>query len=133
VKISAKQYAQVLYDLTEKKDDQLIDDVVLKFAKELSVNNQLNLLENIIEKFNVIWNEHNRIAEAEVVSREKLSSELIAKLNSFIKDKYSAKEVVLKNIVDEKIKGGIIMKVGDELIDGSIKKKMALLREDLKK
>ena len=41
------------------------------------------------------------------------------------------KTVVLKPKVDPKIIGGIIIRVGDKLIDGSIRSKLAALRKDL--
>ncbi len=133
MKISAKQYAQVLHDLTEEKDSQVVDGVVLKFAKELSVNNQLGLTENIIENFNEIWNRQNGIIEAEVMSARELGSSQIDKVESYVKERYGAKKVVLKNKIDKNLKGGIIIKVGDEVIDGSVRKKLALLKESLRK
>jgi len=133
MKVSAKQYAWTLYDLTVGKKEADIDSVIIKFSKELSANNQLNLLENIIEKFNIIWNERNGIVEAEIVSAEGLDDELVEKIKSFVMKKYEAKQVVLNNRVDKSLKGGIIIKVGDEVIDGSVKKKMVLLKESLRK
>jgi len=37
--------------------------------------------------------------------------------------------VILKNIIDESIKGGVILRVGDEILDGSIAGRL----NDLKK
>lgn len=143
MKITAKQYAQALHDLTEEKDSQAVDGVVSKFAKELSANNQLGLLENIIEKFNEIWNKRNGIVEAEIISARELESSQVSKAESYIKEKYGARKVVLsakggfayggKNRIDKSLKGGIIIKVGDEVIDGSVKKKLVLLKESLRK
>ena len=50
-----------------------------------------------------------------------------------MKKKYQAKEVVLKNIVDENIKGGMIVRVGDEVMDGSIAGKLGELKKILVK
>ncbi len=120
MKISTIQYAKSLFELTAEKSHQEIDGAVSSFAKFLQKNRQMKLAGKIIEKFGKIYNKKNGIVEAEIISREKLSSDLLAKLNNFIKNKYLAKEVILNNIVDEKIKGGITIKVGDEVVDGSV-------------
>ena len=47
---------------------------------------------------------------------------------SYVKNKYSAKEVIIKNTVSEKIKGGVVIKVGDEILDGSVERKLKELK-----
>ena len=131
MKISVNQYAKSLFELTAEKSEQDVDGVVLNFAKFLQKNRQMKLAGKIIEKFRKIYNKKNGIVEAEIISREKLSGELIAKLNNFIKSKYSAKEVILNNIIDEKIGGGVVIRIGDEVVDGSVGGKLAELRKCL--
>ena len=50
-----------------------------------------------------------------------------------MKEKYKAKEVVIKNKIDENIKGGIIIKVGDEIVDASISGKLRSFKSSLDK
>ncbi|MCD6149492.1 ATP synthase F1 subunit delta [bacterium] len=133
MKISAKQYAQALYDLTGGKSEADVGGVIIKFAEELKRGGQLKLTNKIIEKFNEIWNEQNGIIEAEVVSARGLESYQVCKAENYIKEKYKAKKVVLKNRVDGNIKGGIIIKVGDEIMDGSVAGKLRKLKENLRK
>ena len=143
MKVSPKQYAQALCDLTKGKDKQVINSVVSKFAKELSVNNQLNLLDNIIKKFSGIWNERNGIVEAEIVSARELENSQVSKVKNYIKKKYNVKKVVLsakggfayvgQNKIDKSLKGGIIIKVGDEVIDGSVARRLRELKAGLLK
>jgi len=133
MKVSAKQYAQALYDLTGGKSEVDVSGLIIKFAEELKKGGQLKSTDEIIEKFNEIWNEQNGIIEAEVVSARELENSQACKTKSYIKEKYKAKKVVLKNIVDENIKGGIIIKVGDEIMDGSVAGKLRKLKESLRK
>ncbi len=51
----------------------------------------------------------------------------------FIKGKYSAKEVAIRNILDENIGGGMIIRVGDEVLDGGIARQLEELRNNLAK
>jgi F-type H+-transporting ATPase subunit delta len=131
MKITPAQYAKTLFGLTEDQSPKEIDAVVASFAKLLNQNRQLKLAPKVMAKFNEIWNEKNGIVEAEVISREKLSSQLVNKLNSFIGDKYKAKKVVLNEVIDEKIQGGIVIKVGDEVMDGSVQAQLNNLRNIL--
>ena len=132
MKISTIQYSKSLYELTAGKSRQEIDNIIVSFAKMLMKNNQLKMAGKIIEKFNGIYNQKNGIVEADITSREKLSSELAGKLEKFVKEKYQAKEVVIKNKIDESIKGGIIIKVGDEIVDASLKNHLNNLSKLLK-
>jgi F-type H+-transporting ATPase subunit delta len=128
MKITPNQYAKTLYELTQEKSQSEIGNVVSEFANLLTKKNQTKLLPKIIEKFTTIWNKENGIVEAEVISREKLSSLLVDNLIRFVKDKYKAKEVLINNIVNESLKGGIIIRVGDEVMDGSVDRQLRTLR-----
>jgi len=105
--------------------------VVSNFIKELDKNGQMKMADGIVKKFQEIHNAENGIVEAEVITKEKISESLDNKIKQFVKEKYSAKEVVLKNIIDENVKGGIIIRVGDEVMDGSIKRQLEELKNSL--
>ncbi len=81
--------------------------------------------------------------EAEITSHEELHTELRNKVSKYIKEKYlsatlrvakqagQAKEVILHNIIDEKVKGGIIIRVGDEILDSSVLRQLQELKNNL--
>ena len=131
MKITATQYAKALYVTTADKSEKEIADLISNLAKVLIKNRQMKLFSKITKKFGEIWNQEKGIVEAEITSREELHTELRNKISKYIKEKYRAKEVILKNIVDEKIKGGIIIRVGDEILDGSVKRQLQELKNNL--
>lgn len=131
MKITVNQYANGLYELTTGKSKREINDVIANFIKTLQKNRQLKLAEEIIAKFNEIYNQENGIVEAEVVSHEVLCNSLLIKASNYISNKYKAKEVVLNNKVDSNIKGGIVIKVGDKILNGSVAKQISNLRNTL--
>ena len=45
----------------------------------------------------------------------------------------SDKEIITNNIIDKNIKGGIIIKVGDEVLDGSVSAQLKRLEKELVK
>lgn len=132
MKVSTIQYSKLLYELTAGKSRQNIDNIIVKFTELLVKNRQIKLAGKIIEKFSEIYNKKNGIVEAEVATARKLESFQVHKIESYIKEKYKAKEVVINNKVDKNIKGGIIIKVGDEIVDVSIKSRLINLNKLLK-
>ena len=133
MRITAKQYAQTLYDLTDGQPKTEIEKSIADFASHIHKNRKLKLAGKIIESFRKIYNKEKNIIEAEVVSRQKLDEAFVKKVKHFVKEKYQAKEVVLKNIIDESVKGGMIIRVGDEIIDGSVKGRLGELKKVLSK
>ena len=133
MKITSTQYARSLYELTAGKSQPEVDAVVANFLKVLQKNNQLKLADQIMERFSEIYNRENGMVEAEVATRYKIQDTMTKQIEDFLKKKYRAKEVVLKNVVDEKIGGGVVIRVGDEIIDGSIANQLKELKNKLSK
>ena len=133
MKISTQQYAKTLLELTENKTEKEISGIVLRFAEVLQKDGQIKNTAKIIEKFSEVFNAKHGIVEASVTSSRELSSDKVYQVEKFIKEKYLAKKVIVKNIVDEKIKGGIIIKVGDEVLDGSVSAQLKKLERELVK
>lgn len=131
MKVSIKQYAQALYELTLGKSEGEVNVAIEKFVKELIKNNQIKSASKIIEKFEEIYNQKNGIVVASVTSANKLESGYMDRIEKYLLDKYKAKEVVLNNEVSPEIKGGIILRVGDEIIDGSVSNQLRSLRARL--
>jgi F-type H+-transporting ATPase subunit delta len=120
MKITSQQYAQTLLELTENKSQEEISAIVQKFAEQLKKDGQLKNADKIMDKFAKLFNTKNGIVEAIVTTAHKMDNGQIEQVEKFIKEKYSAKTVEIENVVDEKIKGGIIVRVEDEVIDGSL-------------
>ena len=131
MRLTVNQYAKALYESVQEKSQSEVDSVVANFLNILQKNGQLKLAKKIVEKFSAIWNKQNEIVEATITSREKLDAETLQKIEKFVAEKYSARKVVLDNKIDEKIRGGIIIKIGDELLDASVERRLADLRNSL--
>ena len=131
MKITNTQYATALYESVKGKSQKEIDVAVSNFVKVLEKNNQVKDAKNIISKFSEIWNVKEGIVEAEVTSREKLDRELRDAIEKYIKKKYVTKNVEILNKIDPAIKGGIIIKVGDEVMDGSVSGRLLKLKKQL--
>lgn len=133
MKISITQYAKALFELTENKSQEEVLNIVKNFAETLKTEGQLRNTGKIIEKFTEIYNAANGIVEAEVVTASGMEQETRDKVEKLVKEKYQAKEVVIRNVVDNEIKGGIIIRVGDEVMDGSVESQLKKLKNILSK
>jgi len=131
MKITAQQYAKTLLELTENKTEKEISGIALRFIDVLKKGKQMKNALKIIGKFSELYNAKHGIVKATVITKDKIGDEEIKKVESYIKEKYGAKEIVMNNIVDEKIKGGIIIKVGDDIIDASIANQLKKLEKEL--
>lgn len=131
MKISVNQYAKTLLELTDGKTEQEVSDIVEKFADILKKDGQIKNAPRIIEKFSEVFNAKHRIVEVIMTTRQKPENQSIKEVEEFVKKKYDAREVSIKNIIDEKIKGGIIIKVGNEIMDASVGGQLRKLKKVL--
>lgn len=131
MRISAQQYAQTLFDLTDGKSEFEIEKYVADFARYIHRNRKLKLADKIVEQFSKIYNQKNGIVEAEITTRKKIGEAEIKKMKQHILKKYQAIKVVLKNTIDESLKCGFVLKVWDEVVDGSVKGKLNALKKFL--
>ncbi len=131
MKVSNSQYANALYEAAKGKSQSEIDKIVASFVKIMAKNNQVKNSESIIKKFKEVWNKKEGIVEAEVVSREKLNLGMKNEIERYVEKKYKAEKVEIIEKIDKDIKGGIIVKVGDEVMDGSIGKQLQNLKKSL--
>tara|TARA_B100001765_G_C19260382_1_gene230931 strand:- start:147 stop:404 length:258 start_codon:yes stop_codon:yes gene_type:complete len=67
----------------------------------------------------------------EVVSAVVLDAKEEQRIREFV-SKLIQKEVVITTRVDEAILGGVIIQVGDQLLDGSLRSKLEGLRREIK-
>lgn len=131
MKVSPAQYARTLLELTENKTEKEISAVVLRFAEVIKRDGQLKNAKIITEKFSDLYNEKHGIVEAEVITRYKIQDTRYKQIEDFLKAKYEVKEVVVKNVLDESIQGGMIVRVGDEVLDGSVSGQLKKLKKIL--
>ncbi|MFA5318546.1 MAG: ATP synthase F1 subunit delta [Patescibacteria group bacterium] len=131
MKISIKQYAQSLYEVVSESEDSNVQVAIKNFISILKEHRQINKADKIIVEFKKIWNQERGIVEGELVSARELGSNVTELLNSQIIKLLNAEEAQLKNKVDKDILGGFVIKLGDTVIDGSIKNQLNKLKSKL--
>jgi F-type H+-transporting ATPase subunit delta len=110
-----------------------VNPMVIKLVLLLATKGRLALIDDVAEEYQTLVDNYRGIEGtevAEVTTAIALDDEYQLKLAQRITE-IIGKPVVLKSRVDSNIVGGIIIRVGDKLIDGSIRSKLAALRKDL--
>lgn len=92
----------------------------------LAANRRLALLPEIAGLFEQLRAEAERIVKATVTSAQALDAAELAKLHDSLKKRFGS-EVEISTAIDVSLIGGAIIDVGDIVIDGSIKTKLARL------
>lgn len=131
MKITPKQLAQTLFEITDGKSKSEIEKSVAAFARYIYRNRKLKIAGKIVEQFGKIHDREKGVVEAEIATRKKLGEAELRKVRHFVKERYGAKDVVLKNTVDESVKGGFVLRVGDEVVDGSVERRLNELKNVL--
>ena len=133
MKISPKQYALSLYESVKDKSEKEIKQIVGDFVKILIAGGNISKFEKIIAEFNAIWNREQGIVEAEIISANGLDEETRELLEKYIGKLSGAKKVETIEKQDKSLLGGVVLKYGDKILDGSLKAKLNLLKNDMKK
>ena len=101
------------------------------FAKLLVRKRRANLAPQIIEAFRERLNGVRGIAEATVTTAVPLSDEARAAVEEAVRRYTSAETVSLSETVDNTIIGGAVVKIGDRIIDGSVRTRLSTMRRSL--
>ncbi len=117
--------------LSERLGD--IDPEALKLVSMLVAKGKLAMMDDIADEYQRLVDNYHGIEGvevAEVTTATPLDDEDRLRIAQRITDMVG-KPVVLKPKVDSSLIGGVIIRVGDKLIDGSIRSKLAILKKEL--
>jgi F-type H+-transporting ATPase subunit delta len=102
----------------------------LNLAHILVNKGRTGIAVQIAEQFARLVEEHQGIARARAVTAVELSDTDREALSQRLRES-TGRQVVLETEVDPSILGGVVVQIGDRLIDGSTKAKLEALRESL--
>ena len=125
--LSSKAKAELILEICQAK----LDDQGKNFIALLSEQGRLPLIPVIAEIYEEFKAEQEKSVEAEVRTAFELSQEQQQVLIAALKKRLN-REVSLKVVLDKRLIGGVIIRTGDLVIDGSLRGKLAKLAESLK-
>ena len=114
--------------LSERLGD--INPLALNLVYLLATRGGLNMVGDIADEYQRLLDSYRGIERAEVTTAIPLNDEDKQRLAEYL-GAAVGKKIVLKPEVDSKLIGGIVARVGDKLLDGSTRSKLAALKEEL--
>ena len=108
-----------------------LDPVTTKFLGVLARNGRKSELRKIIRSYRRIAADHRGEISAEVLTAHPLKDDQVDALKAQLK-KRAGRDVTLDAQVDPTILGGIVIKLGSEMIDASIRTKLNRLAAAMK-
>jgi len=108
-----------------------VDPEVERFLRMLVERRRIQYIEDIVKMYRELVDEELNIARGEVITAFPLSEEEKKELENVLKE-YLKKEVILDSKVDESIIGGVKIKIGDLVFDGTIKTQLEKFKEIIK-
>src|SRR5947209_3503094 len=108
-----------------------LDPLAANFLGVLARNGRKNQLRPVIRAFRRLASEHRGETTAEVVTARPLNDDQIAQLRAQLRTR-AGRDVNIDATVDPNILGGIVVKLGSQQIDASIRTKLNRLASAMK-
>ena len=107
-----------------------INPLAMNLVCFLVAKNRLSLLDEITTEYDRLVDAQEGREHADVVTAIPLEEEDAGRLRDNLAQ-LTGKEIVLSAEVDSEIVGGLVVRVGDKLIDGSVRTRVQELKESL--
>ncbi len=113
-------------------DKLKLSRVMKSFLLLLFDKGRITFINLINENYQKLADELKGVARASLMSATKLSSEAVEKIRKSL-SKMTGKDIFLELKQDDSLIGGVVTRIGDLILDGSIKTQLFNMKESLKR
>jgi F-type H+-transporting ATPase subunit delta len=106
------------------------DHLVMNLIYQLMTDGTLEMLADIAEEYNRLYDNLNGSVKAQITTAVSLDDIEKLKVSQRL-ERMTGKRVILEAEIDPAIIGGIIIRIGDKLIDGSLRRKLELMNKKM--
>ena len=123
------------FSTAEKEDglDRVVSDadpVILNFLKLLIEKHRMPVLFRIRASYDAMWEEENKLLPVQITSAVELDQQIVSQLGDRIAEQTDRKVDIAAN-VDPDILGGIVVRVGNSVLDASVRNRLEQLRRQV--
>jgi F-type H+-transporting ATPase subunit delta len=124
------------YFSTEEKREGLrkvvtgAEPELTNFLELLAENHRMPLIFRTRRAFDALWEEEHKLLPVDITSAVELDSKLVKSIGDRIGEQ-TGRKVELTSRVDPEILGGIVLRVGNSILDASIKNRLNRLRRQI--
>jgi ATP synthase F1 delta subunit len=106
------------------------EPIFLNFLKLLVENHRMPAIFRIRRAYDALWEEHNKLLPVAVTSAVELDEETVRHIGDSIAEQ-TGRRVELSSSVEPDILGGIVVRVGNQVLDASIRNRLESLRKQV--
>ena len=125
-----KLMIEMVFSVNDKKKI-IVSEEMFKFFKVIASNRRLNILKNVLYSFSNLVKSMNQEVNVKVTSAVPLNENILLQIKGIFSNK-TKKQINIVSYVDKSIIGGIILQIGSNLIDASIKSKILKINNVIK-
>jgi F-type H+-transporting ATPase subunit delta len=123
------------FNTTEKKDGlgrvlEGADPVVANFLSLLIENHRMPAIFRLRREFEVLWEEENKLLPVTITSAVALDEATVKSIGDAI-GRQTGQQVELTSNVDPDVLGGLVVRVGNSILDASIRNRLENLRRSV--
>jgi ATP synthase F1 delta subunit len=126
------------YFSTEEKKDGLrrtvdgADETVLNFLELLTENHRMPVIFRVRRELDRLWEEANQLLPVQITSATPLDASVAQRIGDEI-GRQTGRRVQLTSTVDPDVIGGVVLRVGNSILDASIRTRLEALRKQVAK
>jgi F-type H+-transporting ATPase subunit delta len=106
------------------------DDLVVNFLELLIENHRMPVIFKIRREFETLWDEENRLLPVTITSAVELDRKTVKQIGDQIAEQTDRK-VELSTEVDPDVLGGLVVRVGNTVLDASVRRRLENLRREV--
>jgi F-type H+-transporting ATPase subunit delta len=124
------------YFATQEKKDGLhravdgAEPIFLNFLDLLLENHRMPAIFRIRREYERLWEHHNRLLPVSVTSAVELDEQTVGHIGDRIAEQ-TGRKIELSSHVEPDILGGIVVRVGNQVLDASIRNRLETLRKQV--
>ena len=123
------------FNTAEKKDGlgrvlEGADDVVANFLSLLIENHRMPAIFRLRREFEVLWEQENQLLPVTITSAVALDAATVKSIGDAI-GRQTGQQVELTSNVDPDVLGGLVVRVGNSILDASIRNRLENLRRSV--
>jgi F-type H+-transporting ATPase subunit delta len=122
---SSEEKAQAVEKVVSDADERFVN-----FLKLLAERHRLPVLPRVRRRFRLLWAEENRLLPVNVTAAVELDDELVKGIGERIEEQ-TGRKVELASNVDPEVLGGLVVRVGNMVLDASVRNRLEQIRKQV--
>ncbi len=106
------------------------DERFVRFLELLAERHRLPVIFRIRQTFDALWAEERKLLEVTVTSAVDLDAETVQGIGRRVEEQ-TGRKVELTSVVDPDLLGGLVLRVGNLVVDASVRNRLERLRREV--